>query len=80
MFDVFFYYILRMRKSTHDRLVMIESGPVSALLDQLTKNDPLYPLLTNDHLLAIDRRVNTVLQIVDLCAQARSWDEVLVPF
>lgn len=59
---------------------MIESGPVSTLLDDLTKNDPLYPLLTPDHLLAIDRRVDIVLQIVDLCIQARSREEVLVPF
>lgn len=50
------------------------------LLDQLTIRDPLYPLLTSEHLIAIDRRVDTVLKTIEVCAQERSWEEVLLPF
>lgn len=36
-------------------------------VDRVTRNDPLYPLLTNDHLSALDRRLRLVLATVLYC-------------
>ena len=59
----------RLRKSFYQKLNAVEQGPLSALMKEITKGDDLYPLLTDDHLHAMDRRLSLVMQTVELCIQ-----------
>lgn len=59
---------------------MVESGPLGTLVEELTLKDKLYPLLTDEHVLAINRRLAVVMQTIELCAKVKSWDDVLVPY
>lgn len=58
---------------------MLESGPLGSLIEELTLKDALYPLLTDEHVQAINRRLAVVMQTIELCAKVKSWDDVLVP-
>lgn len=69
----------RIRKSLFSRLEMLESGPLASLLEDLSSRDALAPLLTKDHIDALNRRLAIVLQTVELCAQLKSWDDVFIP-
>ncbi|KAI9564449.1 hypothetical protein GHT06_008188 [Daphnia sinensis] len=69
------------RKSTYNRLEMLESGPLGALIEKLTLKDSLIgPLLTNEHVQAINRRLGKIIQTIELCAKMKSWDDILVPY
>lgn len=70
----------RIRKSTYTRLAMVESGPLGSLIEELTLKDELHPLLTDEHIQAINRRLAVVMQTIELCAKVKSWDHVLVPY
>ncbi len=70
----------RIRKSTYSRLEMLESGPLSTLIEELTLKDALYPLLTDEHVQAINRRLAVVMQTIDVCAKVKSWDNLLIPY
>lgn len=56
----------RIRKSLHLTLKRFE-GKVGFWLDNLTRGDPLYPLLTEENLSALDRRLRIVLATVNHC-------------
>ena len=62
----------------YDRLQLLEQGPLSLLIKEISLKDSLYPLLTEDHLSAINRRLDIVLQVIKLCAEMREWSNVLV--
>lgn len=72
-------FVFRIRRSLFSRLEMMESGPLGSLLGELSSQDALSPLLTDEHFLAVDRRLSIVMQTIELCAKVRSWDDVLVP-
>ncbi|XP_057371540.1 glycosaminoglycan xylosylkinase-like [Daphnia carinata] len=75
------YQCCVIRKSTYNRLEMVESGPLGALIEKLTLKDSLIgPLLTNEHVQAINRRLGKVIQTIELCAKIKSWDDILVPY
>lgn len=60
---------------------MLESGPLGTLIEELTLKDSLIgPLLTNEHVQAINRRLGKVIQTIELCAKMKSWDDILVPY
>lgn len=59
---------------------MLESGPLGSLIEELTLKDGLYPLLTDEHVHAINRRLAVVMQTIELCAKVKSWDDVLVSY
>ncbi|OXA52169.1 glycosaminoglycan xylosylkinase [Folsomia candida] len=56
----------KIRKSLHLTLKRFE-GKVGFWLDNLTRGDPLYPLLTEENLSALDRRLRIVLATVNHC-------------
>jgi len=63
------YQCCMMRQSTLSTLLAYHSGPESlstAMRDSL-KQDPIHPILTEPHLLALDRRVAIILQLVRQC-------------
>ncbi|KAK4020866.1 hypothetical protein OUZ56_002810 [Daphnia magna] len=75
------YQCCVIRKSTYNRLEMLESGPLGTLIEELTLKDSLIgPLLTNEHVQAINRRLGKVIQTIELCAKMKSWDDILVPY
>lgn len=60
---------------------MLESGPLGTLIEELTLKDSLIgPLLTDEHVQAINRRLGKVMRTIQLCAEVKSWDDVLVPY
>lgn len=74
-------FVFRIRKSTYTRLEMLESGPLGTLIEELTLKDSLIgPLLTDEHVQAINRRLGKVMQTIQLCAEVKSWNDVLVPY
>lgn len=67
----------RLRKSTWDRLLNFSGGTLSELLEQLTKRDLLYPLLTDDHYKALTRRLLLIYAAVETCFEQFGKDAVL---
>lgn len=67
----------RLRKSTWDRLLFFSGGTLTELLDQLSKRDLLYPLLTQDHYKGIERRLLMVYAAVEACFDRFEKDTVL---
>ena len=57
------------RRSTFIKLAKLYIGPerLSSVMDESLKRDPLYPILTDKHLAALDRRVVALLKIVSDC-------------
>ena len=62
-------HIHRLRNSTWLRLQSLQKEGLSKLLDNSLKRDPLYPVLTQPHLTAIDRRLDTLLAEVRKCVE-----------
>ncbi|XP_045180393.1 extracellular serine/threonine protein CG31145-like isoform X2 [Mercenaria mercenaria] len=71
----------QIRKSTFLKLAKLYTGPekLSELLDDSMKSDPVYPILLQGHLNAVDRRVVHILRIVAECVDAaKSPDAVII--
>lgn len=60
------------RLSTFNKLYEFHTGPrpLSDLMRESLKKDPLNLVLTEPHLLAMDRRVEGVLDVIRRCVQA----------
>ncbi len=70
---------VRLRNSTWSKLNFLhENGPLSEVLDRSLRRDPVYPILTQEHLTAIDRRLSIVIHTVHQCIQSLSRDTVIV--
>lgn len=67
----------RLRNSTWTELLDLHNKGLSKLLDSSLKRDPLYPILTSDHLKAIDRRLNIILDLVRDCIKHHGANKVL---
>lgn len=74
------YQCCIVRYSTLQKLLLFDMGPLklSKLLDASTSRDPLYPILTEGHLIAADRRVKIILKEIQKCIQEHSWNEVVL--
>lgn len=75
------HFIHRVRRSTHTRLKELlhaPHGPLSLALEEWLRTDPLYPILTQDHLEALDRRHRVILGTIQHCIDKHSEDNVLV--
>ncbi|KAL4218480.1 Glycosaminoglycan xylosylkinase [Mactra antiquata] len=69
------------RKSTFIKLAKLYIGPerLSNLLDMSTRKDPLYPVVIQGHLNAVDRRVLHILTLVAECVKgSNSVDDVII--
>lgn len=69
--------IYRLRTSTWDRLLYFSGGTLTELLDQLTKRDALYPLLTHEHYKAMERRLLMVFAAAEMCFDRFGKETVL---
>ena len=69
-----------MRQSTWERLQQfVQSGQsLSGVLDDSLRRDPLYPILTAQHLEAIDRRYAIIMGTVEQCIARHGRETVLV--
>ena len=64
------------RKSTYERLVTLrETFP--SQFQELTKSDPLYPLLPSYMLQDITRRIKILLTLVDFCIYYKGFETVV---
>lgn len=59
----------RIRRSTWEKLLIYSGGNLSEILHLLSKNDPVYPLLNDKHLEAIDRRLLFIYATVENCKE-----------
>lgn len=76
------YQCCRLRKSTYARLQTFSTDSndptsLSVLLTRMLRRDPIYPILTKDHLEAIDRRLHKTLDVLKTCFQKKGIDHVL---
>jgi len=68
------------RHSTVSTLLMYNSGPIplSAALNRSLTTDPINPVLTDPHLLALDRRIILVLQVIRECLDSADTPESVI--
>ena len=67
-----------MRYSTFLRLKYLYTNNFASLLDESLKADPLYPILTQAHLRAVNRRIFVILDELNKCVGNFKPNEVLV--
>jgi len=74
------YQCCVIRQSTISMLLSYHSGPVSlsAALNRSLSSDPISPVLTSQHLEAVDRRVGLVLQVVRECLDTAHTEEEVI--
>ncbi|MGH0157535.1 UNVERIFIED_CONTAM: hypothetical protein FKN15_044800 [Acipenser sinensis] len=67
----------RVRVSTWNRLTLLRNGALSAAMRAATAHDPLHPILSEPHLSALDRRLESVLTTVRQCVETQGAESVL---
>ena len=77
------YQCCKLRQSTYTKLKTFstestDANSLSRRLVERTEKDPLHPLLTDDHLVAIDRRLKRILTTVDMCFDREGRENVLM--
>ncbi|KAL8574021.1 hypothetical protein ACOMHN_065996 [Nucella lapillus] len=68
----------RVRQLTWQRLRLLRGGILSGVLREVLREEPLHPVLTDQHLQALDRRLNKILTEIQSCLQRFGEDHVLV--
>uniref|UniRef100_A0A8C4H8U5 FAM20A golgi associated secretory pathway pseudokinase n=1 Tax=Dicentrarchus labrax TaxID=13489 RepID=A0A8C4H8U5_DICLA len=70
---------LRIKRSTLLRLQLLARPEyrLSDVMRESLEGDPLQPILTEPHLLALDRRLQKVLRVVQRCVRRLGEDEVI---
>ena len=71
-------FLRRIRASTAKRLRELAGGVLSRALRELVADDPVAPLLTEPHFIAMDRRLATVLHSIDSYIRSSSVENVLI--
>jgi hypothetical protein len=66
------------RYSTLKRIVNLYEIGLSRVLDNSLKRDPLYPILTDDHLESVDRRLAIALSEIYVCTLKYGIDRVVI--
>ncbi|XP_030573523.1 glycosaminoglycan xylosylkinase homolog [Drosophila novamexicana] len=61
------YQCCLIRKSTWDRLQVFSGGVLTEIVDRLSKQDALYPLITDKHKRGVERRLLVVFAVVEYC-------------
>jgi len=74
------YQCCVIRHSTVSTLLMYNSGPIplSTALNKSLTSDPINPVLTDPHLLALDRRIGLVLQVIRDCLDSADTPESVI--
>ncbi|XP_042876767.1 glycosaminoglycan xylosylkinase-like isoform X2 [Penaeus japonicus] len=69
----------RMRRTTYEKLIFLSGGGLSQAMKELLDSDPLAPVLTTAHLLAMDRRILHILAAMSACKETKGgWANVLI--
>ncbi|KAK9498812.1 hypothetical protein O3M35_003369 [Rhynocoris fuscipes] len=71
------YQCCRIREKFVSVLISLR-GDLSYWLEKLMESNPLNPILTKEHLKAMDRRLNTVLAAIMVCIKSFGINDVLV--
>ena len=66
------------RYSTYKRLKYLHENKFSKVIDESLKSDPLYPILTEDHLESFDRRTLIIFDELDRCIDKYSVENVII--
>ena len=66
------------RYSTFLKLERLYKNNFSLLLNESLKSDPLYPILTDGHLKAVDRRLHKILIQISKCVDQFNIPQVIV--
>uniref|UniRef100_A0A182SZT7 Fam20C domain-containing protein n=1 Tax=Anopheles maculatus TaxID=74869 RepID=A0A182SZT7_9DIPT len=61
------YQCCIIRRTTWERLLIFSGGALSETLEELNKLDLLYPLVINEHYIALERRLLYIYSTVELC-------------
>ncbi|KAJ9582458.1 hypothetical protein L9F63_003151, partial [Diploptera punctata] len=72
------YQCCMLRKSTWDRLQLFSGNSLSISLEALLQHSHISPVLTPEHLEALDRRLLSVFATVEMCFQEHGQNKVLV--
>ncbi|CAD5116676.1 DgyrCDS5542 [Dimorphilus gyrociliatus] len=67
-----------LRRSTYERLQMLTDGVLSEVLKTVMELEPLAPVLTQPHLLALDRRLKVVMDKAHWCMKQYGEMNILV--
>ncbi|PVD22219.1 hypothetical protein C0Q70_18025 [Pomacea canaliculata] len=68
----------RLRHSTWQRIRSLRHNVLSYILGEVLKSDPVQPVLSRDHLLALDRRLAKVWVEIEKCIAIHGVEAVLV--
>lgn len=66
------------RYSTFSRLKYLYKNQFSKLLDESLRLDPLYPILTRNHLKSVDRRLRIIFEELINCARKYPLSEIII--
>ncbi|MEQ2277101.1 Glycosaminoglycan xylosylkinase [Xenotaenia resolanae] len=72
------YQCCMIRVSTWNRLNFLKGGVLSSAMRQALAFDPIYPVLAEPHLAALDRRLTGVITTVKQCIEAQGPDNTLI--
>ncbi|XP_061894774.1 glycosaminoglycan xylosylkinase [Entelurus aequoreus] len=72
------YQCCMIRVSTWNRLNLLRGGALSSALQRALAFDPIYPVLAEPHLAALDRRLTVVMATVKQCMEAQGPDNTLI--
>ena len=76
LYACFFLLCFSIRKSTY-LLLQTLHDTFPQQFEELTKEDPLYPLLQSYHIQDVTRRIKLLLTLVDYCVLYRGYDNVV---
>lgn len=68
----------RIRASLWRRLLALQDGVLSRVLAGVLSLDPIAPILTDAHLQALDRRLKTILEQVQVCISKYGIDVIVM--
>ena len=78
---VWFHYVCThhysVRVTTYERLLLLGKGVLSRVMKAVLSADPLSPVLTDRHLIALDRRLEHVLYEIEKCLITHKPQQVL---
>lgn len=69
---------LRVRVSTWNRLNLLKGGALSSAMRQAMAHDPAYPVLTEPHLAALDRRLSSIIASIRQCIEMQGAESTLI--
>ncbi|XP_061169681.1 glycosaminoglycan xylosylkinase-like [Saccostrea echinata] len=72
------YQCCVIRYDTYNRLLTLSDGILSQVLRNVLKQDPISPILTEEHYQALDRRLKIVLEKIKTCLDNKQENRVLV--